>query len=237
MFESLIDTRTDVKPFWRPGVFLFALLLHVVVLNAVLVQNYLKVPPITEPPVQVTFAKFTPPPAPPPAAPKPAAPTPPPKPVEVQPQPQMPTEMVAPEVLPQEVHTEAMPPEPEAPAMEGVPGGVPGGIPGGVPGGDIPTQEGPLQVGGDVSAPVAVQQVPPTYPMAARSARIQGSVKLEAVIHKDGTVGDIRVVQGLPMGCTEAAVAALRQWHFQPGQRNGLPVDVYYTLTVDFRLS
>jgi periplasmic protein TonB len=236
LFESLIDARTDRKPFWRPAIFAVALGLHVIVLTAILVQNYFQVPSITEPPIHVTFAHFTPPPAPPaapPAAPKPAPE--PPKPV-AEAAPPMPTEMVQPESTPEEIHTGPMPEAPPASAPGGVEGGVPGGVPGGAPM-ELPLPEGPLRVGGDVSAPVALSQVPPQYPMMARSSRVEGQVKLEAVIRRDGTVGDIKVVQGLRMGCTEAAITALKQWRFRPGERNGVPVDVYYTLTVGFKLN
>jgi hypothetical protein len=44
------------------------------------------------------------------------------------------------------------------------------------------------------------------------------------------------VIRGLRLGCTEAAIKALRHWRFQPGERNGVPVDVYFELTVDFLL-
>jgi protein TonB len=73
--------------------------------------------------------------------------------------------------------------------------------------------------------------------MQARVARVEGEVKLEAVIRGDGTVGDIRVVQGLRLGCTEAAIEALKRWRFRPGERNGVSVDVYFMLTVDFILN
>lgn len=239
MFDSLIDSRTDVRPFWRPVTFAIALALHILVLSAILVQNYFRVPPITEPPIHVTFAHFTPPPAPPapsPAPPKPAPEAPKPEPVEAAPP--MPTEMVQPTATPEQIHTEPMPEE--APAgggsSEGVEGGVPGGVPGGAPM-ELPLPAGPLRVGGDVSAPVAISQVPPAYPMMARSARVEGDVVLEAVIRRDGTVGDIKVVRGLRMGCTEAAIEALKRWRFRPGERNGVPVDVYYTLTVGFKLN
>jgi periplasmic protein TonB len=236
LFESLIDARTDRKPFWRPAIFAVALGLHIVVLTAILLQNYFQVPAITEPAIHVTFAHFTPPPAPPaapPAAPKPAPE--PPKP-EVEAAPPMPTEMVQPLSTPEEIHTGPMPEAPPASAVGGVEGGVPGGVPGGAPM-ELPLPAGPLRVGGDVSAPVAISQVPPVYPMMARSSRVEGQVKLEAVIRRDGTVGDIKVVQGLRMGCTEAAIAALKQWRFRPGERSGVPVDVYYTLTVGFKLN
>ncbi len=112
----------------------------------------------------------------------------------------------------------------------GVPGGVVGGAPGGVPG-------APLWAGGDVTAPMVIHRVRPEYPMMARRARLEGEVTLEAVIRRDGTVGEIRVVKGLGLGCTEAAIEALEQWRFRPGERNGVPADVYFTLTVDFILN
>ena len=237
MFESLIDARRDTRPFWRPATFATALGLHLCVLLGIMVEDYFKVPPITEPPIHVTFAQFTPPPAPPapaaPAAPKPAPAAP--KPVEEAPPP-MPTEMVQPETTPEMISTEAVPEPASAASSEGVEGGVEGGVPGGAPM-ELPVPAGPLRVGGDVSAPEAISRVPPEYPMMARSARVEGDVKLEAVIRRDGTVGDIKVIQGLRMGCTEAAIAALKRWRFRPAERNGVPVDVYYTLTVGFKLS
>lgn len=236
MFDSLIDSRSDRKPFWRPATFAVALSLHGCVLAAVLVESYLQVPPITEPPIHVTFAHFTPPPAPPapaPTPPKPAAEAP--KPAVVEAPPPMPTEMVQPEMLPDEISVEPMPEPAPVAAGEGVEGGVEGGVPGGAPA-VLPLPAGPLRVGGDVSAPVAISQVPPEYPNMARNSRVEGDVKLEAVIRRDGTVGDIKVLQGLRMGCTEAAIEALKRWRFRPGARNGVPVDVYYTLTVGFKL-
>jgi len=236
LFESLIDSRSDRMPFWRPATFTVALGLHLCVLATILVQNYFKVPPINEPAIHVTFSHFNPPPAPPaPAAPAPKPVAAPSKP-EAQAAPAMPTEMVQPATTPEEISTEPVPESPPAATGEGVEGGVPGGVPGGAPG-DLPLPAGPLRVGGDVTAPVAISQVPPTYPMMARSARVEGEVKLEAVIRRDGTVGDIKVLQGLRMGCTEAAIEALKRWRFRPGERNGVPVDVYYTLTVGFKLN
>jgi len=234
LFESLIESRRDVRTFWRPATVAVALGLHAGVLGTILVENYFKVPPIHEPPIQVTFAHIAPappPPAPPPPAPKPAVP----KPVVETPRP-MPTEMVQPEKTPDVIQTEPMP-EPPPVVSEGVEGGVPGGVPGGAPGDLPPLPTGPLRVGGDVTAPVLISRQPPQYPMMARSARVEGVVKLEAVIHSDGTVGDIKVLQPLRMGCTEAAIEALKRWRFKPGERNGVPVDVYYALTVEFRLT
>jgi len=48
-----------------------------------------------------------------------------------------------------------------------------------------------------------------------------GTVVLQAVIKKDGTVDIIRVVRGLPLGLTDNAIRALKQWQFKPGAKGG----------------
>ncbi len=96
--------------------------------------------------------------------------------------------------------------------------------------------EGPLRVGGDVNAPVIVKRVDPIYPDIARRTRIQGLVILEAIINKDGEVVDVKVLKSLNSFCDDAAVEAAKQWIFEPGTQNDIPVDVVMTLTVQFRL-
>ena len=73
----------------------------------------------------------------------------------------------------------------------------------------------------------------------ARKAKIQGKVVLQAVIKKDGSVGDIQVLQspGAKFGFDEQAIAAVRQWKYKPGLQNGKPVDVYFTVVVTFELN
>ena len=230
MFDSLIESRRDRKPFWRPATVAVALGLHAAALGTILLQNFFEVPDIAEPPVQVTFAQLAPPPPPPPPpAPKPAAPKPVPK-VQVP----IPTRMVEPEKTPEVVHTE---PVPEPPAPVGEPGGVEGGVPGGVGLAPPPEPTGPLRIGGDVLPPEVISRILPEYPMLARSARVEGVVRLEAIIRRDGTVGDIRVLQGLCMGCTEAAIEAVKRWRYKPGMQNGVPVDVYLDVKVEFKLT
>ncbi len=233
MFETLIETRLDRRSFWRPRIVAFALALHVAVLGMMWLRHFFTIPSIPEPNSEVMFARFTPPPPPPaPAPPKPAAP----KPV-VKPQTPMPKELVQPEKTPDVVPTTPAPePEPSAASESGVEGGVEGGVPGGVLGG-VQSSE-PLRVGGDVEPPEILQRLPkPEYPPVARHARIEGIVILEAVIRSDGTVGNIKILRDLPLGCGQAAVEAVRQWRFKPGTLKGVPVDVYYSLTVNFRLS
>jgi periplasmic protein TonB len=64
------------------------------------------------------------------------------------------------------------------------------------------------------------------YSDEARSAGIEGTVVLDVVVGEDGAPRDIKVVQGLGHGLTEAAVAALRRCRFTPGERDGKPVPV-----------
>jgi protein TonB len=139
----------------------------------------------------------------------------------------------------------------------GTVGGVIGGELGGVLGGKVggtgtgtegegkeapvakpePPPEGPLRVGGDVKAPVVTNRVEPKYTETARTARVSGIVIVEAIIDKSGHVDQVRVVKGLPMGLSEEAERAVRQWHFRPGTLNGQPVDVIFNLTVNFKLT
>lgn len=97
----------------------------------------------------------------------------------------------------------------------------------------------PLYAGiGSITNPELIpsSRVQPLYPEKARKAKIQGIVVLQAVIHKDGSVGDIQVLQspGSNFGFDESAIAAVRQWRYKPALQNGEPVVVYFTVTVPF---
>jgi len=99
-----------------------------------------------------------------------------------------------------------------------------------------PEPEGPIPVTGDVTKPERMNDIQPQYTEIARRARIQGAVILQATIDRNGDVTDVKVLRGLPMGLSEAAEAAVKQWKFQPATLNGKPVAVYYSLTVNFQL-
>lgn len=92
------------------------------------------------------------------------------------------------------------------------------------------------RAGGEVTAPVVISRVKPKYPEAARRARVQGVVIVEATVDWEGYVRDVRVLKGLPMGLDAAAKLAVMQWKFEPATRRGEPVDAYTTLTVPFRV-
>jgi len=95
---------------------------------------------------------------------------------------------------------------------------------------------GVFKVGGGVSAPTILSRVEPQYSEEARKSRYQGTVVLEAIVRKDGTVQIIRVVRSLGFGLDENAIQALGQWRFRPGMRNGVPVDVALNIEVNFNL-
>jgi len=266
VFDSLIDSQRGPRSVWRPGTIGVALGIHACLLAAILIEDHLTPSAASETPVEVTFLRFAPPKGEPvsnlvpgaalgpPPAPEPTSgenaelhsPEPimaPELPIDAPDWPPMLTEVLQPQRVPESISMdpEAIPPAISAAAgvEGGVPGGVPdgvrGGVPGGVPGGP-PAPAGPFWVGGQVAAPVVIERVRPKYPMVAQNARIEGQVKLVALIRRDGSVGEIQVVQGLGFGCTEAAIEALKKWRFRPGHRRGLPVDVYFELTVDFIL-
>ena len=79
-------------------------------------------------------------------------------------------------------------------------------------------------------------QVKPRFPKHARGKNVLGRVTLEAVVREDGSVGDIKVVHGAGGDCgfEESAIEALSQWRYKPGMKDGRPVDVHFTVVVDF---
>lgn len=78
-----------------------------------------------------------------------------------------------------------------------------------------------------------VSKVEPTYPMIARTARVQGEVLLAAIIGKDGRIQNLRLVSGHPM-LARAALEAVSQWRYRPYVLNGEPVEVDTTIAVRF---
>ncbi len=81
-----------------------------------------------------------------------------------------------------------------------------------------------------------IHKVLPTYPPLARSARIQGTVLLRAMISKQGTIRDLTVLSGHPM-LVSAAIEAVRQWRYRPYVLNNDPVEVETQITVTFSLA
>ena len=100
----------------------------------------------------------------------------------------------------------------------------------------VKTPEKPRLVGGDVQAAKLLKKVMPVYPALAKQARISGTVHLMGVVAKDGTIQQLRVVDGHPL-LVGAALDAVRQWAYKPTTLNGEPVEVIAPIDVIFTLS
>lgn len=88
----------------------------------------------------------------------------------------------------------------------------------------------------DIQPPTVVSRVEPQYTDEARAAKAHGTVNLEVVIRKDGTVDVRRVVHSLGYGLDESAIESLKQWVFRPAMKDGVAVDVALTVEVNFNL-
>jgi len=117
--------------------------------------------------------------------------------------------------------------------MGGVLGSVIGNVPTAVPKAATPQR---VRVSQGVSQGLLIHRVQPSYPPLARQARVQGTVVLQALIGKDGTIQNLHVVSGHPM-LTSSALEAVKQWRYKPYYLNGEPVEVETTVNVVFTLS
>jgi TonB family protein len=124
-------------------------------------------------------------------------------------------------------------------AESGVEGTVEGSAAGGMPGDTVVGAASAL-VGARPLRVARLERVAgdsPRYPTAAKQAGIQGTVLLELVVDERGEVVEVRVIEGLPMGLTEAAFDAATTWRFRPAEVEGRPVRTVHTVPVVFRLA
>lgn len=140
---------------------------------------------------------------------------------------------------------------PEAPGIY-VPGSFSADGAVGVPGAVLPTAlpekpqpvpraapkppDGPLRVSSSIQAAKLLFGPKPPYPPLAKAARVQGTVRLQAVIAADGRISGLRVVSG-PSLLMNAAVEAVKQWRYQPTLLNNAPVEIATEIDVIFTLS
>ena len=76
-----------------------------------------------------------------------------------------------------------------------------------------------------------IKKVQPIYPVLMQTARVTGQVVLDAIIHPDGTIGDIKVLQSTNDAFAQSAIAAVKQWRYAaPGFEGILTVSVNFTL-------
>jgi protein TonB len=122
--------------------------------------------------------------------------------------------------------------------------GTPDGLPNGVGVGD---GHGPVVSVAPAKAPVGrlrisslsegmlIAPIRPVYPMIAKAAGVQGTVVVEAIISRTGTIESLHVVSGPPM-LQSAALEAIREARYQPYRLNGEPTEVETRITVNFRM-
>jgi protein TonB len=94
----------------------------------------------------------------------------------------------------------------------------------------------PVRLGGRVLEAQLIKKVVPVYPPLARVARVSGTVHLEGILSKDGTIRNLQVLSGHPL-LVRAALDAVRQWVYRPTQLNGEPVEVIAPIDVVFSLN
>jgi TonB family protein len=104
--------------------------------------------------------------------------------------------------------------------------------------GSAQPQEGPqkIRIGGAVESAKLIKKVNPVYPPEAKAQRIQGLVRLEALLGKDGSVKHLTVLSGDPM-LAKSAINAVNQWKYQTTLLNGNPVEVLTEVDVNYTLA
>jgi protein TonB len=214
-----------------------------VVGSAIAIPLLLVADKMPEIPTMMAFVAAPPPPPPPPPPPAPAQP----KPAEARPAPVATNEAAAPIEAPTAIAAER--PDDEGSDV-GVPGGVEGGVPGGVIGGivggiaDAPAPpppppsapRGPVRIGGQIQAPALVKRIEPGYPQVAVSAHLEGVVILEAIVDRDGTVDEVKVLRSVHPLLDREAMLAVKQWRYSPLVLNGIREKFILTVTLSFHL-
>jgi TonB family protein len=98
------------------------------------------------------------------------------------------------------------------------------------------TGGGPYRPGSGITPPQILKEVKADYTEDARRRSVEGEVVLEIVVRRDGSVGDVKLLNGLPSGLNDRAIAAVRQWRWAPARRLGQAVDVIVEVAVEFKL-
>jgi protein TonB len=111
------------------------------------------------------------------------------------------------------------PPAPEKPAIKPKPA--------------APTA--PVRIGSGVQAAKLVFGPKPAYPPLALATRTQGTVKIQALIARDGAIRNLKVLSGPPL-LIAAAIAAVQQWRYQPTLLNRQPVEVVTEIDINFAI-
>ena len=93
-----------------------------------------------------------------------------------------------------------------------------------------------ISCGPDLTMPRVIFEKKPEYTRDAMRAKVQGRVEVQAVVSRDGTVSDARVVESLHPDLDQQALLAVKQWRFAPGMKDGKPVPVLVHIELTFAL-
>ena len=242
MFNTI--TRKTTRPRGRWASVIGVAILQVAVVVAILVSTLYVTGTLPQPADMMAFVVTAPPPAPPPPPPPPPEVKPPEAPPQAGPVPEAPKiveppPVAAPVEAPKEITAET---GREAEVWKGSDPGAEktttGGV-GSVTGIDTAPPAppaAPVRVGGSVSAPKLTKRVEPEYPSAAQTAKIQGTVILEATVDEQGSVDAVKVLRSNPL-LDQAALTAVKQWKYQPLLLNGKATPFILTVTVSFGFS
>jgi protein TonB len=244
MFDTIVKPSTGV-PRQRWTTTAVSAIAHTAVMIVLVLSTMYATDVLPEPREAITFVvPVAPPPPPPPAPPavERAAPkvqkavTPRPAPVVTK-APIVAAPVQAPDTITPETGLEGGEFDIDPGFERGVAGGVIGGMAGGLEtAAPLPPPAAPVRVGGEVSAPRLIERVEPEYPALAVAAQVEGMVILEATVDRRGSVADARVLRSHGV-LDEAALAAVRQWRYEPLLLNGKPTPFILTVTLSFSLS
>jgi len=92
-----------------------------------------------------------------------------------------------------------------------------------------------LEVPEDFADDQIVHRVHPTYPKQARARKLHGTVVLEAIVNKKGSVDSLQLVSGDSL-LAQAAADAVKQWKYKPYLHNGEATEFQTKITIDFKL-
>jgi TonB family protein len=97
----------------------------------------------------------------------------------------------------------------------------------------IPSLTAPVSQG--ISGGRLLRRVSPVYPAQALALKVEGRVVLSAMVIENGTIGDLKVVEGSAV-LTPSAVDAVKHWLYQPFKLDGKPIRRETLVTIDFKL-
>jgi TonB family protein len=98
------------------------------------------------------------------------------------------------------------------------------------------TERNPVVIAPGVAQGIALSRPAPIYPDDAKTARISGTVVIQALIGRDGWVHEMQVITAPSASLAASSLAAVSQWRYRPYLLNGEPVDVQTTVNVIYSL-